>query len=675
MVTATRLDVARQAIQPEVGASSYTLTSQTIDGRPGGDNVALNAVVLQMPGVVQDSFGQLHVRGDHANLQYRLNGVILPEGLSAFGQTLSPRLAQSVELLTGALPAEYGLRTAGIVNITTKSGFNNGGEVSMYGGSHGTLEPSAEYGGSSGANSYFLSGSYNRNDLGVESPDGSANPLHDRTRQYQLFGYFDHIFNEADRVSLLAGTSNQRFQIPDVPGLNAATDGSGLKINGQSSFASENLNQNQTEITDFAAASWLHDAGRFTGQVSVFARYSKLQYLPDVEGELLFNEIAQAADKTDVAVGLQAEGVYRLTDAHTLRGGVIAQQDRAKSDTTSQVLATPENPFPVNNIPLTIIDNTIQTSHVYSVYAQDEWKLTARFTINYGLRFDQLDSYRSENQFSPRVNFVWTATDSTSLFGGYARYFTPPPFELVANTTVNKFIRTAAEPAELADDTPRAERDNYFDLGIKQKLTPALVVGVDAYYRAARNLLDEGQFGAPIILTPFNYAIGRIRGVEFSATYEQGPLSAYANFSISKAVGKDINSSQFNFDPVTELPYIAGHVIYLDHDQTYTGSAGASYRFGQTRASVDLLYGSGLRADDPAGIVPNGGKLPGYATVNLGLSQSLSAGVGRPLTLRFDVINAFDKQYLIRDGSGVGVGAPQWGARRGFFGGLTVPFG
>src|SRR5208283_57877 len=138
---------------------------------------------------------------------YRLNGVILPEGLSVFGQSLSPRLAGNVELITGALPAEYGLRTAGIIDITTKSGqFHDGGSVTLYGGSHDDIEPSAEYGGSSGGFNYFVSGSYVSNDLGVESPDGRSDPIHDRTQQYQGFAYLEDIIDPDSRVSVIAGT-------------------------------------------------------------------------------------------------------------------------------------------------------------------------------------------------------------------------------------------------------------------------------------------------------------------------------------------------------------------------------------------------------------------------------------------------------------------------------------
>ncbi len=138
VVTAQRLAQARNGIQTQTGASTYTITSKDIDAQPGGENTQLNQVILQAPGAAQDSFGQLHIRGEHNGLQYRLNGIIIPEGISVFGQTLDPRLAESVKLITGALPAEYGDRTAGIIDVQTKDGmFDQGGQVGVYGGSHG----------------------------------------------------------------------------------------------------------------------------------------------------------------------------------------------------------------------------------------------------------------------------------------------------------------------------------------------------------------------------------------------------------------------------------------------------------------------------------------------------------------------------------------------------------
>ncbi len=700
VVTAQRLNRARASIQPQVGASTYTVTKAQIEDLPAGQNTGLNQVVLQSPGAAQDSFGQLHIRGEHNGLQFRLNGVILPEGLSVFSQALSPRLAGQVELITGALPAEYGLRTAGIIDITTKSGdAGSGGSVSVYGGSHNEIEPSFEYGAAYGNFDMYVSGSYLANDLGIESPDGRSTPLHDHTRQAQGFAYLETILDPQSRVSAILGVSNQTFQIPDVAG--GLNGGFGFDVNGQTDFASERLNESQDESTEYGVVSYLHATDRFTSQVSLFARYSTLKFTPDPVGDILYNGISQTADKTDTAGGLQAESAYHLNDAHTLRGGVIVEVDRSTSATTSQVLLIDNDPASptfgqqVSNQPFTIVDDGSRTAETYSAYLQDEWKLLNNLTLNYGVRFDQFDGFRSENQVSPRVNLVWLPMPATTVHLGYARYFSPPPFELIASESLQKVVEplagnanvtSSAAPPVTADTTPFAERANYFDLGAEQKVGSDLTLTIDSYLKLSRHLVDEGQFGAPIILTPFNYQDGRQYGVELTANYNHGPLSAYANFAYSVAQGRDWISSQFNFVQA-ELDYVSSHWIYLDHDERIAVSAGASYLWRGTRFSGDLIYGSGLRAGKPLATpvvepdgsvltqIPNGAELPGYTQVNLSVSHRFEQAPGGPIEVRFDVINAFDAVYQIRNGTGVGVFAPQFGPRRGLFVGLTKTFG
>ena len=680
VVTAQRLNAARESIEPGLGASTYTINNATIQAQPGGENQQLNQVILQLPGVVQDSFGQFHVRDDHNGIQYRIDGVILPEGISVFGQTLSPRLVDSLSLITGALPAQYGLQTAGIIDVTTKSGIENGGSVSLYGGSHGEYEPSFQYGGHSGGTDFFISGEFRRSQLGIESPDGSSTPDHDRADEGNLFVYVDYILTQQDRVSFIGGYSNDRFQIPNTPGLDPDL---GLNVNGITSSPSSLLNETQREVTGFALGSWLHDAGNYTVQTSIFSRYSTLDFRPSADlGDLLFTGISQNALKRDTAFGVQSEGVYKLTPDHTLRGGVIIQGERATSDTTSLVLPVDANGDQTTTTPETVPDNGAKTQFIYSLYLQDEWKLLNNLTLNYGLRADDLNSYRNEKQLSPRINLVWLPAPDTTLHAGYARYFNPPPFELVADRTVVKFQGTSAASEVTADTLPEAERQNYFDVGGEQHLlNHRLTLGVDVFYRKSHELIDEGQFGAPIILTPFNYQNGLIFGQEFTADYVQGPLTAYVNFTHQRAQGKDINSSQFNFGS-DDLAYISHNYIYLDHDQTYTGSAGGSYLIrdgviGGTRFGFDLLYGSGLRADQvlPDGsTVPNGAHVPDYVTVNLTAAHHFVLPYAGHVDVRFDIINVANKTYEIRDGTGVGVGAPQFGAARGFFGGITKSF-
>lgn len=667
-VTVTgRLNRARSGIETQLGASSYHVTSEAIQNEPGGANTAMNQVILQAPSVAQDSFGQLHVRGDHNGLQYRLNDVILPEGLSNFGQILDPRLISSVKLITGALPAQYGLVTGGIVDITTKNGaLQPGGDFSVYGGSHGRIQPSFSYGGSSGNSNYFASGDFLRNGLGIESPDGSANPIHDTTTQTHGFGYFETNLNASARLSFAAGTSNDYFQIPNTPGLEPNL---GLTVNGQTSYPSAQLDETQREVTRFGIVTYLHDGSSFDFQVSGLLRYSSLDFSPDTLGDLLYDGIAQKARKQNRTSGLQAEGAYYLGGKHTLRGGVFAKTDRATSETNSLVLPVGASGAQTSDAPISVIENGTESGYTYSAYLQDAWTPLADLTVNYGLRYDRYSAFSSGSQLSPRLNVVWKpGGGATTVHAGIARYFSPPPFELVGSETVAKFLNTTAAPPGAANATPVAESADYYDVGASQQIGDNAAFGVDTYYKVSRNLLDEGQFGAPIILTPFNYAKGKQYGIEFTGNYRRGGFTAYANLAVARALGKDIVTSQFQFDPA-DLAYIGSHYIHLDHDQAVTASGGLSYAWSSMRVSMDLLYGSGLRAD---GAVPNGAHVPAYTQINVGASRTFGSDAN--LTLRVDAINLFDEKYPIRSGTGIGVGAPQWGPRRGVFVGISKAF-
>ncbi|HTY94667.1 MAG TPA: TonB-dependent receptor, partial [Steroidobacteraceae bacterium] len=577
-MTARRLNEQRSAIETQTGASTYTISSDAIAAAPGGENAQLNQVLLQAPDVVQDSFGQLHVRADHNDLQYRLNGIILPEGISVFSQTLSPRLISSLSLITGALPAEYGLRTAGVIDLSTNSGLlQPGGEVSVYGGSHGTFQPAAEYGGSSGNFSYYISGDYKETDLGIESPDGSSNPLHDHSKQEHGFGYFEDILDANNRVSLILGTSDDEFQIPNQRGLQPM---SGLAVEGSAppqcgtqgapgvitQYLSDCLNETQHEAAQYAIVSWQHSDGPLNWQTSLSARYTTLHFAPDWVGDLLWNGIAQDAYKNDTAFGWQTDGAYKLSDAHTVRAGFYLQHDSSKSDTSSQVLPVDDLGNQIGSgMPLTVVDNGTESQTIESAYLQDEWQVLAPLTINYGLRFDHYSAYSSGSQVSPRVNFVWTLDEGTTVHGGYSRYYTPPPFELIGSETFAKFAGTTALPpgSNTQDTPPIAERANYYDFGLQQKLFDrTLTLGIDGFYEQAQHLIDEGQFGAPIILTPFNYRYGSLGGVEFSGNYSVSNLSIYGNVSVQGAHGRDVESSQFNFGS-DDLAYIADHAIHL----------------------------------------------------------------------------------------------------------------
>ena len=668
-VIASRLDIARQQIQPSLGATIYSFSPEALQDIPQGGSAPLNQILLQAPGVAQDSFGQIHLRGEHANVQFRLNGVELPEGLSVFGQVIAARFARSLTMITGALPAQYGFQTAGVVDIQTKTGLTNPGvSLSMYGGSWNWLQPSLEYGGHSGPVDYFMVIDGLRNDRGIENPTGSYAAIHDTTNQFHGLAYLSGVVDPDTRISLILGGFDGTFQIPDNPGQTPL----GFAVKGISTVNSATLNETQNEVTVFAVLSLQKHTDRGDLQVSLFNRTSTLRFSPDWVGDLLFNGIAQQAARQDVATGAQADGSWRLNERHTLRAGFLAQIEQATANTTSSVLPVDASGNPTTDRPINITDSLRNSGELYGIYIQDEWRLTPTLTLNYGLRFDAVEQYTHESQVSPRVNLVWQPADGTTMHIGYARYFVPPPYEAVTSATIAKFLGTTAAPSVTLDNTVRAERSDYFDAGISQVAIPGLTVGIDAYYKQSKNLIDEGQFGAPIILTAFNYARGEQSGIELTASYDRGPLALYGNLAWSRAVGKTINSAQFNFQP-SELAFIASNIIHLDHDQTWSGSAGGAYIFNRdsphaTRLSADLLVQSGLRASTPT--IPNGIALPSYATVSL----SIVRHVGPQVDLRLDLLNLTDAVYQIRNGTGIGVGAPQYGIRRTVLAGVTARF-
>ena len=175
-----------------------------------------------MPGVVQDDEAQVHVDGEHEDLQWRVNGVMMPmDSFSGFGQIFNSFFVRRVSLLDGILPVTYGYRDAGVLDMVTKDGCSNpGGNVGFYGGQRETLQPSFEYGGCEGPFSYYYHGRlfFTTIWLSVRQRPGPT-PIHNITNQGQGFGYFTYELNPLTKLSLTTGVSVNNSEIPNQPGL------------------------------------------------------------------------------------------------------------------------------------------------------------------------------------------------------------------------------------------------------------------------------------------------------------------------------------------------------------------------------------------------------------------------------------------------------------------------
>ena len=706
-------DQARSNLYTTVGTTSDTKSHETIEALPQGTNAPVERVLLQAPGVSQDSAasGLFHVRNDHANAQYRINGILLPDGVSGFGSILDTNFVGSLSLVTGALPAEYGLRTTGIIDLTTRTDiFKNSGSINYYFGSRERIQPSFEYGGTFGANcpsansalptkatapssatcfggvQYFFTGSYLQTNEGIESATPFLNPVHDFSRQERGFAYLSTFLDPYTRLSLIAGTYNANFQIPNV--FNAPLfHGIATPVFGFNSFDSSKLNERQNEQTQYGVLALQRSINGFDGQLSYFTRYNNLHFIPDPAGDLLLNGIASDVSRQSYTNGFQGDASYVINPAHTLRAGFTVSAEQIWVDNLSIVepLVPPFPPGTAVAAPFSITDDVQKLGWLAGVYAQDEWKITDKLTLNAGLRFDQMWQFVDANQLSPRASLTYKPFDGTTFHAGYARYFTPPVLVEAAPVNFNLFNNTTGAVSNPIGSPLLPERSHYFDAGIDQKILlgcysgqpkdcTTLDLGVDAYYKIAKDLIDNGQFGQALILSGFNYAKGVSQGIEFSAKFHSGNFQAYANVAVAQEKATQPVSNQFLFDNatpladlggLTEFQYLSRHWIYTDHNQYVTGSAGLSYKWNGTTYSTDMIYGSGLRTGDA-----NIDALAPYAQFNVGVARDFDMPDHQPITVRFDVVNVFDTIYQIRNGSGIGVFAPQYGPRRGYFIGI-----
>jgi HoxN/HupN/NixA family high-affinity nickel-transporter len=651
------------------GASQYTLTERDINELPAGNNTPINGVLYQMPGVALDLDQQFHVRGEHADVQWQINGVMLPLDITTepgFGQFLNSRLIRSVSLLDGILPAQYGYREAGVIDIRTKNGCEQPLSVfTTYGGMRETAEPSFEWAGCKGKLSYYVTGYYEYSDRGLDSATPAPTPIHDYTNQGQGFGYFTYDLSPSTRLSLITGLTMMNNQFPNVPGQPALYNLAGVN---PAAYPSTAIDSGLEQDDYFGVLALNGTVGpAFSYQLAYASHYNTQLFTPDPIGDMIYQGVASRVSHSDFANSLQGDATYQLTDSHTLGFGFYAGRYIVGYNNYSLVFPVNSQGQQTSDVPLAIPDEFHGADTLLGVYVQDIWQVTEKLRATYGARFDQALGFVQGNQISPTINLLYQATKATSLHAGFARYFQVPPFAGLAPVSFQKFAGTTAALSEVGNPFPLPERDYYWDVGTVSHLTPNLTVGQDSYFRLSRNYLDEGQFGFVPIYIPFNYEHGYGWGFEQTLAYNRENLTVRLNFTAARDEEMGVASGQYNFS-AAELAYMADHYFILDHEPLFGASGGLAYRWGKYMFSVDGIFSSGLR-----GGFANEEQLPIVWWLNLGVGRSFYIpGVGEAQEL-ITLINMFDRTNLIRPSTGIGFFEAAYGPRLALYNAITVP--
>lgn len=667
------------AIQYKASSTVYQLNRKDVELLPRGNNNDVADVLLTVPSVAYGGLKQTHIRQDHANQQYRIDGIPIPDTVTgAFADIVPPRAWERADIILGGMEAQYGNKAALILDITSKSGTRPGfGSLQGFGGSYETVNPSFEYGGTIGERVRFYAlNSYVNTARGIEPPTLGSQSFHNRSEKNNTYLRGDYQVDNHNNFSWIFLNSVAKFEIPTIPNL-AANQSVLALLQAQDPIFnpvnSKDVNQFQKENNQYSQLVWRHDvnATNFLSLGFYFRRgaadfqtdpLNALAYADDVSS-------AQTSNQGRIAYsgGFRLDHTWVANSQHLIKGGM--QFDYSRAGNTTQLFAfdvaggVPSGPV----ITREASNQNIQTRQEF--WLQDQWSPIDHWTFNVGVRGDVIQGFYDEGQVSPRIGVTYKHDQSNVFHAYYGRLFTPPNIEQIAFVNLNTQNTTAA-PDDPTGFRPRAERAHYFEVGSYHAVGRYATLELTGYYKLANFLSDAGQFGTTPLLNFFAFERGWQRGIDAALKMQvRDKLTLRGNVSWGQCKGYGLQSGQYLLDQAQINDIMSSSGVFCDHSQFVTSSAVLSYRLlERTIITGQMLYGYGLRTAEE-GAKTNSSHEPSYTIYNLSLAHTIPLPWhGQKLLLGFDVINLFDEQYFYNSGEGsIGLGVAHAGMPRSFF--------
>jgi hypothetical protein len=657
----------------DTGVADYQVDAQGIADLPLGTQTPITDVLAQLPGVAIDQNQQIHIRNTEGpQFQYQINGFLVPLDINTnppFLSMLNAGFIDFLDLRVGALPARYGLASGGVVDIKTRDGCRQpGGELSLYGGQRATFAPDVEIASCDGALSSYLSARETWSDTAFSSATPGPMPIHDAERQTQALGFWSYALSSETHVDWLLSATRSDNELPNAPGLAQAYTLAGLSGVPLSGVPSSASIDSRLDFRDYLLMASIRGtpAPGLDLQLGYSAHFIAQQFNPDPVGELIYQGVASQALHEDHDNTLEGDLRYEAGD-HTVGAGFYLGVYDVRNTDESLVFPAAANGVQTSEAPVRVTTGSAASNVVSSLYVSDLWHPGSHWSVDAGLRGDDLTGYTHAQGLCPRVNLALRPDQIATWHVGLARFLQVPSFLGIAPTTQAAFAgTTAAGPPGVP--LPLAESDTELDAGVLVQANEHLVLSLDSYAERTLHYLDTGQFGAVPIFAPFNYDHGRLWGAELALRYHHDRLAAYANFTAGKNWQQGVATGQFNF-PAAELAYIDAHPILLDHQPIHGASAGIGYDARSFALSADAIYSSGL-----AGGFADTETLPQVLQFNVSAQRSFSPAGMPPIDLRFSLLNLFDRINEIRSAQGIGIFQAAYGARRTMYGAITLHF-
>lgn len=598
-------------VDPEKTGSSYTFTHQELENLPEPLVDSTNNLVTNlMPGASDSHDNFLAVRGTEFSLHEFINGVSFLDNMQPqFSPGVSPQIFETVDLMTGGFPAEYGNRFGGVLDINTRSGasLNGHGDVNFHGATVDNFDLNADYGGQWRKLGYyffvdgFTSGRY------LDPPEPKE--LFDFGKGARATTQLDWRANEKDSFKLLLMGGGSNFQQPNI------TDDQEVGRDAQ-----RHLRQ-QTAIL-----GWVHTFSPATVlSTSLYERTSSDRVLPTSDPITPLS----SASRAPFTIGIKSD-VSHFWRGHLIKAGLDLVKLRELESFSFDSRGDPDV-FPAFRGGL--------YGGQASMYLQDHFSPFKNLWVDLGARYDYFDLVLTHTQVSPRVGLAYHFTKTKSvLHASYNRYFSPPPIEY---SLLASFIgHNAVDPGQRVGDV-RAYSQHYFEVGWSQELHPQVSLELNAYLHSGRNSFENHEISISRIFVPINFHAARSEGAELVLNMKQ-----LQHLGITGRFQYAVQKTYF-YGPITggfagDEPLVAGERIVPAFDQTHTGTAQLFYhnRWRGFWAGTAMRYGSGT-------IVENGPRLPQHFTTDLATGVTVWNQEPRRLELEFDVTNVSNSVYQI----------------------------
>lgn len=585
------------AILEQDRTSSDTDLNQTLLERPVGaaPSRAIESIVSSAPGFVTDDNGRMHPRGSESQVQYVVDGVPITDNMSAiFSTSLDARTLRTVEVLTGGIPAEFGDKLAGVINVNTRSGLEGPtqGGLSLSGGSFSTGEIAADFATHTKKFGFLTNLSTTTSQRFLDSP--TLDNFHNFGRTGKGFFRLDYQFDQNNSLKGTFTFGGSNLQVPNR--LEQEIAGQDLR---------QRLRDNSQSITYQHIFS-----PNSVGQFSIFNRNSHAQ----LSSNPTATPVVAFQDRTLKNYG--GLGSLSLTrGTHNIKfGGQVTITPLNENfsfyptvhfddivDDAGNVFPNPINNF---NAAHPFLFNGQKTGRTLSAFVQDRFPLFKNFTLNAGIRYDNYKLLLGEQALSPRIGVAYyIPRTKTTLHASYDRLFQPPPAEnlLLASSQEAAAISPIAVIQGVTTVQPiLPDKENSFEVGAQQLLSKYFRLSATLYQKRIKNFSDKDQFFETGVIFPIAISSGRVTGEELriESTDIRGFHGSFS-FANARAYGvTPINGGLFLGEDTQSLE-VAGLKFANDHDQRNEAQFQLSYNHNPSGiyATFSGRYDSGVPTD------------------------------------------------------------------------------